>query len=50
MDSNKDEALRCINIAKEAITAGNKQKAMKFIGIARCLNQNLSVDDLFSCL
>lgn len=48
MDGNKDEALRCINIAKEAIAAGNKQKAVKFIGIARRLNQNLSVDDLLA--
>ncbi|XP_057772271.1 chaperone protein dnaJ 49 [Salvia miltiorrhiza] len=48
MDSNKDEALRCINIAKEAIAAGNKQRAVKFIGIARRLNQSLSVDDLLA--
>ncbi|KAK4405555.1 Chaperone protein dnaJ 49 [Sesamum angolense] len=48
MDSNKDEALRCINIAKEAISAGNKQRALKFLGIARRLNQNLPVDDLLA--
>ncbi|KAG8369941.1 hypothetical protein BUALT_Bualt14G0065600 [Buddleja alternifolia] len=47
MDGNKDEALRCLNIAKEAIAAGNKQRALKFLGIARRLNQNLSVDELF---
>ncbi|KAL2506880.1 Chaperone protein dnaJ 49 [Abeliophyllum distichum] len=46
MESNKDEALRCINIAKEAIASGNKQRALKFIGIARRLNHNLPVDDL----
>ncbi|CAA0817503.1 Chaperone protein dnaJ 49 [Striga hermonthica] len=48
MDSNKDEAVRCINIVKEAIAAGNKQKALKFLGIARRLNENLPVDDLLS--
>lgn len=48
MDSNKDEALRCIGIAKEAIASGNKNRAVKFIGIARRLNENLCVDDLLS--
>lgn len=48
MDSNKDEALRCMNIAKEAIAAGNKQRALKFLGIARRLNENLPVDDLLA--
>ncbi|KAK6913765.1 protein of unknown function DUF1977, DnaJ-like [Dillenia turbinata] len=46
MDGNKDEALRCISIAKEAIASGNKPRALKFIGIAQRLNGNLSVDDL----
>ncbi|XP_075516301.1 chaperone protein dnaJ 49-like [Primulina tabacum] len=48
MDSNKDEALKCFNIAREAIAAGNKQKALKFIGIARRLNENLPLDDLLA--
>ncbi|CAA2985915.1 chaperone dnaJ 49 [Olea europaea subsp. europaea] len=48
MDGNKDEALRCINIAKDAIASGNKQRALKFIGIARRLNHNLHVDDLLA--
>ncbi|KAL6522844.1 hypothetical protein OROHE_016691 [Orobanche hederae] len=48
MDSNKDEALRCINIAKEAIAAGNKRRALKFLGIARRLNRDLPVDDLLA--
>ncbi|XP_047317830.1 chaperone protein dnaJ 49-like [Impatiens glandulifera] len=48
MESNKDEAVKCVSIAKEAIAAGNKQRALKFIGIARRLNHNLSVDDLLS--
>ncbi|GMH08303.1 hypothetical protein Nepgr_010143 [Nepenthes gracilis] len=46
MDSNKDEALKCINIAKEAIASGNKERALKFIKFAQRLNHNLSVDDL----
>ncbi|XP_031098402.1 chaperone protein dnaJ 49 [Ipomoea triloba] len=48
MESNKDEALRCVDIAKEAIASGKKEKALKFIKIARRLNQNLSVDDLLA--
>lgn len=48
MDSNKDEALKCFNIAREAIAAGDKQRALKFIGIARRLNENLALDDLLA--
>ncbi|KAL3508109.1 hypothetical protein ACH5RR_033491 [Cinchona calisaya] len=48
MDGNKDEAIRCIGIAKEAIALGNKQRARKFIGIAQRLNHTLSVDDLLT--
>ncbi|GAB4843616.1 hypothetical protein Ancab_013580 [Ancistrocladus abbreviatus] len=46
MESNKDEALKSIGIAKEAIASGNKERALKFIKIAQRLNHNLSVDDL----
>ncbi|KAL6953953.1 hypothetical protein U1Q18_042910 [Sarracenia purpurea var. burkii] len=48
MDSNKDEALRCKGIATAAIASGNKQRALKFIGIARRLDHNLSLDDLLA--
>ncbi|GFZ13992.1 DnaJ heat shock amino-terminal domain protein [Actinidia rufa] len=48
MDGNKDEALRCVGIAKEAIALSNKQRALKFIGIAQRLNHNLPVDDLLA--
>ncbi|GMP56865.1 hypothetical protein CsSME_00021175 [Camellia sinensis var. sinensis] len=48
MDGNKDEATRCIGIAKAAIASGNKQRALKFIGIARRLDHNLSVDALLA--
>ncbi|KAL8167187.1 hypothetical protein V2J09_008686 [Rumex salicifolius] len=46
MDSNKDEALKCVGIAKEAIASGNKDRALKFIRISQRLNSNLSVDQL----
>ncbi|XP_052206458.1 chaperone protein dnaJ 49 [Diospyros lotus] len=48
MNSNKDEALRCIAIAKEAISSGKRQCAVKFIAIARRLDPNLGVDDLLA--
>ncbi|KAL5996135.1 hypothetical protein ACLOJK_026208 [Asimina triloba] len=46
MDGNKEEALRCIEIAKSAIASGFKQRALKFIGIAQRLDSNISVEDL----
>uniref|UniRef100_A0A803N4Q2 J domain-containing protein n=1 Tax=Chenopodium quinoa TaxID=63459 RepID=A0A803N4Q2_CHEQI len=48
MDGNKDEALKCIGIAKEAIASGNKDRALKFIRIAQRLNSALSLDDLIA--
>ncbi|KAM7279395.1 hypothetical protein ACFE04_006529 [Oxalis oulophora] len=48
MDGNKDEALRCVRIAKESITLGNKERAMKFIKIAQRLNHDIPVDDLLA--
>ncbi|KAL8142826.1 hypothetical protein V2J09_015858 [Rumex salicifolius] len=46
MDSNKDEAVKCIGIAKESIAAGKKERALKFIKIAQRLNSDLSVKEL----
>ncbi|XP_043722187.1 chaperone protein dnaJ 49-like [Telopea speciosissima] len=46
MDGNKDEAARCIGIAKAAIASGDKQRALKFIRIAQRLNHDVQVDDL----
>lgn len=43
MDGNKDEALRCVAFAEEAIAAGNKERALRFIKIARRLDRNLPV-------
>lgn len=48
MDGNKDEALKCIAIAKKAIASCNKERALKFIKMAQRLNHNLSVNDLLS--
>ncbi|XP_015899909.3 chaperone protein dnaJ 49 [Ziziphus jujuba] len=48
MDGNKDEALRCLSIAKEAVASGNKGRAMKFIRIAQRLNCDLPVDELLA--
>ncbi|GJR39197.1 chaperone protein DnaJ 49 [Tanacetum coccineum] len=48
MDGNKDEAVKCVGIAKEAIASGNKARAMKFIGMAQRLNHNLDVNDLLA--
>ncbi|KAK1418982.1 hypothetical protein QVD17_28136 [Tagetes erecta] len=48
MDGNKDEAVKCVRIAKEAISSGNKERALKFIGLAQRLNHNLCVDDLLA--
>lgn len=48
MESNKEEALRCIGIAKEAIASHNKERALKFIRIACRLNNTLAVDDLLA--
>ncbi|KAM0962716.1 hypothetical protein FF1_021957 [Malus domestica] len=48
MEGNKDEALRCVRIAEEAIASGNKGRALKFIKIAQRLNHNLQVDELLA--
>lgn len=48
MESNKDEALRCFRIAEQAIASENKERALKFIKIARRLNRDLSVDELLA--
>ncbi|PON80373.1 DnaJ domain containing protein [Parasponia andersonii] len=48
MDSNKDEALRCIRIAEEAIGSGDKRRALKFIKIAQRLNGDLPIAELLA--
>lgn len=48
MEGNKDEAIRCIQIAESAIASGDKQRALKFIKIAQRLNKDISVDGLLA--
>jgi len=42
MEGNKDEALRCIQIAKEAISSGNKSRALKINNYTR--GGHISID------
>ncbi|KAK7412932.1 hypothetical protein VNO78_04707 [Psophocarpus tetragonolobus] len=46
MEGNKDEALRCVRIAQEAIASGNKDRALKFLKIAQRLNHDLPLQSL----
>lgn len=48
MDGNKDEALKCFRIGKEAVEAGDRARAIKFLSKARRLDPSLPVEDLLS--
>jgi len=48
MDSNKDDALKCLNIGKAAMAAGDTHRARKFLSKARRLDPNLSIDELLA--
>lgn len=48
MDGNKDEAVKCLKIGKEALEVGDRTRALKFISKARRLDPTLPVDDLLS--
>ncbi|KAD2393901.1 hypothetical protein E3N88_40878 [Mikania micrantha] len=50
MDGNKDEALRCLKIGKDALGLGDRSRALKFIAKAQRLDPSLPVDDLLSNL
>lgn len=50
MDGNKDDALRCLKIGKDALGSGDRARALKFISKARRLDPSLPVDDLLSNL
>ncbi|CBI28183.3 unnamed protein product, partial [Vitis vinifera] len=41
MDGNKDEALKCLKIGKDALEAGDRARALKFVTKARRLDPNL---------
>ncbi|CAN8279743.1 unnamed protein product [Cochlearia groenlandica] len=48
MDGNKDDALKCLKICKEAIKSGDRSRALKFLSKARRLDPDLPIDDLVS--
>ncbi|KAL1819654.1 hypothetical protein DCAR_0415957 [Daucus carota subsp. sativus] len=48
MDGNKDEAIKCLKIGRDALDVGDRSRALKFISKARRLDPSLPVDDLLS--
>ncbi|KAL2340388.1 hypothetical protein Fmac_008328 [Flemingia macrophylla] len=50
MDGNKDDALKCLRIGKEALENGDRSRALKFVTKARRLDPTLPVDDLLSAI
>uniref|UniRef100_A0A2P2LC53 Uncharacterized protein MANES_14G131700 n=1 Tax=Rhizophora mucronata TaxID=61149 RepID=A0A2P2LC53_RHIMU len=50
MDGNKDDAVKCLKIGKDALDSGDRSRALKFITKARRLDPTLTVDDLLSKL
>ncbi|XP_061363237.1 chaperone protein dnaJ 49-like [Gastrolobium bilobum] len=50
MDGNKDDALKCLRIGKEALEAGDRTRALKFVMKARRLDPTLPIDELLSAI
>ncbi|KAJ4844620.1 hypothetical protein Tsubulata_023446 [Turnera subulata] len=50
MDGNKDDALKCLKIGKDALQSGDRARALKFIAKARRLDPSLDVGDLLSTI
>ncbi|CAH8389738.1 unnamed protein product [Eruca vesicaria subsp. sativa] len=50
MDGNKDDALKCLKIGKDAIESGDRSRASRFLEKARRLDPSLPIDDLLSDL
>ncbi|KAJ0977787.1 hypothetical protein J5N97_013261 [Dioscorea zingiberensis] len=48
MDGNKDDALKCLRIGKNALESGDRARALKFLTKARRLDPSLPIDELFS--
>ncbi|XP_038699769.1 chaperone protein dnaJ 49-like [Tripterygium wilfordii] len=48
MEGNKDDALKCLKIGKDAIDSGDRGRAAKFLNKARRLDPSLPIDDLLS--
>ncbi|XP_010452481.1 PREDICTED: chaperone protein dnaJ 49-like [Camelina sativa] len=50
MDGNKDDALKCLKIGKDAMESGDRSRALKFLEKARRLDPSLPIDVLVSDL
>ncbi|KAK9983622.1 hypothetical protein SO802_033147 [Lithocarpus litseifolius] len=48
MEGNKDDALKCLRISKQAMEAGDRSRTLKFISKARLLDPTLPANDLLS--
>ncbi|XP_042387918.1 chaperone protein dnaJ 49-like [Zingiber officinale] len=48
MEGNKDEALKCLRIGKDALEAGDRARALKFLSKARRLDPTLPIEGLLS--
>ncbi|RWR83110.1 Chaperone protein dnaJ 49 [Cinnamomum micranthum f. kanehirae] len=48
MDGNKDEALKCLKIGKQALETGDRTRALKFLSKAGRLDPTLPIEDLIS--
>ncbi|CAI0629191.1 unnamed protein product [Linum tenue] len=48
MDGNKDDALKCLRIGKDALASGDRARAAKFFSKAGRLDPTLSIDDLMA--
>ncbi|CAL1359232.1 unnamed protein product [Linum trigynum] len=48
MDGNKDDALKCLRIGKDALASGDRARAAKFFSKAGRLDPSLPIDDLMS--
>lgn len=48
MEGNKDDAVKCLRIGKEALESGDRTRAIKFLAKARRLDPSLPIDDLLS--
>ncbi|KAJ4911674.1 DNAJ heat shock N-terminal domain-containing protein [Raphanus sativus] len=50
MHCNKDDALKCLKIGKDAMETGHRSRALKFLEKPRRLDPSLPIDDLVSDL
>ncbi|KAG8051644.1 hypothetical protein GUJ93_ZPchr0001g32823 [Zizania palustris] len=50
MEGNKDDAAKCLRIAKDALDAGDSARAVKFLSKAKRLDPSLPIDHLLNPL